>query len=223
MRPHIAHDVTLPDNEDDLLAEWGPWIDRQVGVFHVRYSDLIELDDLRQEACIGFLQAARSWDPAKGCPFKTWALKRMTGQVVDELRHRDPVSRNERTNIERLLAGDETLTDLQVKRAQRANLHTRPPMSLDADNTFEESLADMSPDVLDGLVKADTVQEVLDALSTLRPNERQVVEMYFLEGHSLHSIGLWFGFTESRASKLKTIGLAKLRKVVDSTTCLLAA
>lgn len=223
MGARVAHHVTLPASEEDLLREWDPWITHQSHVLHGRYRSLIDMDDLAQEARIGFLQAARSWDPTKGCPFKTWAMQRIRGQVMDELRRRDPVSRHDRANIERLLADDtEGMPHWQIERARTANLATKPLMSLDGDQTFEESLIDTTPSVLDDLVDADTHAEVADVMAAiLRPKEQDVLRMHFLEGRTLADIGAEFGFTESRACQVKNRALAKLRRAYTASVSLL--
>jgi RNA polymerase sigma factor (sigma-70 family) len=56
----------------------------------------VRYDDVRAAARFGLVQAAASYDPARGVPFATYAQARCRGAVADYLREADPLSRRAR-------------------------------------------------------------------------------------------------------------------------------
>ena len=52
----------------------------------VRIPPFMELDELMQVGMIGLLEAARAFDPTKGIEFESFALSRVRGAILDEVR-----------------------------------------------------------------------------------------------------------------------------------------
>src|SRR5262245_62864839 len=98
LRPHSIRSrrQLAPQDRDRLL-------EANVGLVHhvarqlaTRLSTAAELDELVGAGALGLIQAADSFDPARGLSFSTYAVPRIRGAILDELRKQDHVPRNVR-------------------------------------------------------------------------------------------------------------------------------
>ena len=64
--------------------------------------DGLELDELVSAGTVGLVQALEGFDPERGLAFSTYAMPRIRGAMLDELRSRDWVPRSVRTRGRRL-------------------------------------------------------------------------------------------------------------------------
>jgi RNA polymerase sigma factor (sigma-70 family) len=78
-------------------------LDRYLGLVHhvarqvaARVSDVVEVDDLVSAGTLGLVQALESFDLSRGLAFSTFAMRRIRGSILDELRSRDWVPRSVR-------------------------------------------------------------------------------------------------------------------------------
>ncbi len=79
-------------------------LDRYLGLVHHvarqvagRVSDMVEVDDLVSAGTLGLVQALESFDLSRGLAFSTFAMRRIRGSILDELRSRDWVPRSVRS------------------------------------------------------------------------------------------------------------------------------
>jgi RNA polymerase sigma factor for flagellar operon FliA len=74
-------------------------------------------------------------------------------------------------------------------------------------------LADDDPNISPDSRAQDTmVRRVLhEAVATLPERERTIVQLYYMQSHSLKSIGRALGISESRASQLRHRAIRRLR------------
>src|SRR5690349_13822917 len=84
-----------------------------------RLHDKVDLDELVSAGSIGLMQAAASYEPARGLTFSTYAVPRIRGSMLDELRRHDHMSRGARKKARALSAAREALTR-QLGREPRA-------------------------------------------------------------------------------------------------------
>src|ERR671937_890292 len=61
-----------------------------------RLSTAAELDELVSAGTLGLIQAVESFDKHRGLSFSTYAVPRIRGAILDELRKQDHVPRNVR-------------------------------------------------------------------------------------------------------------------------------
>src|SRR5215510_93496 len=71
-------------------------LDRYLGLVHhvarqvaARVSDMVEVDDLVSAGTLGLVQALEAFDLSRGLAFSTYAMRRIRGSILDELRSRD--------------------------------------------------------------------------------------------------------------------------------------
>src|SRR2546423_1079287 len=75
-----------------------------------RLHDKIDLDELVSAGSIGLMQAAASYEPSRGLTFSTYAVPRIRGSMLDELRPHDHMSRGARRKGRALANAREALT-----------------------------------------------------------------------------------------------------------------
>src|ERR1700687_2328280 len=77
-----------------------------------RVRDAVSLDELVSAGSLGLMQAMQGFDIDRGLAFSTFAMRRIRGAILDELRARDPLSRADRAHVRRL---DHAVAELEQK------------------------------------------------------------------------------------------------------------
>ena len=97
---------------DQLITEYLPYVKRIVHRIAVHLPSTIDIDDLMNVGVIGLIQAVDRYDPSRDNKFMTYAVFRIKGAVLSELRSRDFLSRSNRRKIRDL---ENTCLKLQQK------------------------------------------------------------------------------------------------------------
>jgi RNA polymerase sigma factor for flagellar operon FliA len=84
---------------DQLITEYLPYVKRIVHRIAVHLPSTIDIDDLMNVGVIGLIQAVDRYDPSRDNKFMTYAVFRIKGAVLSELRSRDFLSRSNRRKI----------------------------------------------------------------------------------------------------------------------------
>lgn len=196
-------------------------------------------DDLRSAGLAALVTAARSFDPARGVPFGSYATSRIRGAILDELRSVDWASRSVRRRsreIEeartRLAATMGRLPDnatvaaalgLEVTEVQRSDddVARASVLSLNAGpDGSDGSVADMvvsgepTPEV--AVLIAERLQYLKEAIVELPERLRLVVEGYFLDERPMAELAEELGVTESRISQIRAEALVLLRDALNA-------
>ncbi|MGH7583264.1 MAG: sigma-70 family RNA polymerase sigma factor [Gemmatimonadales bacterium] len=200
-----------------------------------RVRDAVSLDELVSAGSLGLLQAMEGFDIDRGLAFSTFAMRRIRGAILDELRARDPLSRADRAHVRQL---DSAVATLE-QRAGRAPTHGEVAQHLGIDHAtvhrWRERTAHAGAVSLEsepnGRVLADQIGDNGDeavhraleiterrgviqaALEGLPSRERLVVSRSYFEDRPLREIAAELGVTESRVCQLRAQALARLRRV----------
>src|SRR5947209_14502065 len=99
MSPAVTHDVSPSDPVESVTA----LSDQHVGLVHHvarqlarRLHDKVDVNELVSAGALGLMQAAASFEPKRGLTFSTYAVPRIRGAILDELRRHDHMSRGAR-------------------------------------------------------------------------------------------------------------------------------
>jgi RNA polymerase sigma factor for flagellar operon FliA len=194
----------------DLIA-------RQLGR---RVSRSVTLDDLRSFGREGLLQAARSFDPSHGVPFRRWANVRVRGAMMDGLRQWGALPRRLYRELRALEAADHLLAAYDEEDA--ASPATTPEA---ADSRLTAYLAGMAtamavgslaagppeksadgegqePSPEDLLGEAELLAHVKEIVETLPAQERTLVERHYFGGDTLDEAAASLGLSKSWGSRL---------------------
>jgi RNA polymerase sigma factor for flagellar operon FliA len=198
----------------------------------------LDYDDLLSFGVFGLLDAIDRFDVSKGFSFQTFAVPRIRGAVLDELRKYDWISRTGREKLQRLgkametvlqdrgALSDQALMDVmgmdEKEYKETLELSSRSyivsldeVLSLeDGDVTREGIIPDEGESAADLLEDEDETVRVAGALKKLPEREMQVISLYYYEGLTLKEIGKVLGVTESRVSQIHGKALASLRGIL---------
>ena len=213
-------------------------------VYHVarrmghKGSGEIEFEELVSAGTMGLMDAIEKFEPERGLAFSTFAVPRIRGAILDELRRLDSVSRTVRRkqrdvdNAREELTGrhgraptdeelaDELDVDLDTLWRWRREMERAVQVSLDTPAGDEDSGQGTLVDVLIDDA-GSTPEEILDAreevevlqreIAALDEQERTVLGLYYYEELKLREIAEVLDLTVSRISQIRTKAIKTLR------------
>jgi RNA polymerase sigma factor FliA len=233
---------------DRLILTYAPLVKYVAGRLGSGLPAHVDDDDLISYGLLGLIGAIERYDPDRDVKFETYAIARIKGSIIDELRAMDWVPRSVRArarDIERAIA------ELERK------LHRAPTDEEIADKVgittaeLEDSLTDISrssigaldelwtvntggggdqialidtiedtdaPDPQGSLSETEMKEAIGEAIARLPEREKLVVTLYYYEELTLREIGEVLGVTESRVSQLHTKAVLRLKARLSGST-----
>jgi RNA polymerase sigma factor FliA len=222
-------------DKDQLLTEHMPLVKRLAHHMKAKLPPSVEVDDLVQAGMIGLLDAITRYEETHGAQFETYAVLRIRGAMLDELRNSDWLPRSMRQNMRKIEMAMSTLqqrlghppSESEVAKLLKLSLADYQDMLSDGgghqllyyedfhDNDGNDSFLDRyavdDADPLRSLLDGDFRQAVIDAIEALPPREKILMGLYYEEELNLKEIGAVMGVSESRVSQLHTQAVARLR------------
>ncbi len=217
------------DSEALVMAHLG-MVKRVALHLKVRIPPFMELDELIQVGMIGLLEAARAFKPAKGIEFESFALSRVRGAILDEVRQlsylpRSAVAFNKSENMAtNALASelgraptqselaDHMGDDLEEFQKKRGNAKRFETFSMEIMTDEVLGIADDRSRQPDAIVEhQDFMRAVTEAIAELPERDQLLMSLYYVEELNLKEIGETLGVSESRISQLLTAIVKKLR------------
>jgi RNA polymerase sigma factor FliA len=224
---------------DRLILTYAPLVKYVAGRLGSSLPAHVDEGDLVSYGLLGLIGAIERYDPDRDIKFETYAIARIRGAIIDELRALDWVPRSVRSRarqIERAIGEleaklgraptdeeiaakvgvtvdelDNSLTD--ISRSSIAALDELWSVSGDGDQV---SLLDTLEDdnvsqPAEVLDETETREALADAIARLPEREKLVVTLYYYEELTLREIGEVLGVTESRVSQLHTKAILRLK------------
>ncbi len=223
-------------DKNDLLTEHMPLVKRLAHHMKAKLPPSVEVDDLVQAGMIGLLDAISRYEENHGAQFETYAVLRIRGAMLDELRSSDWLPRSMRQNMRKIEAAMSALqqklghapTESEVAKSLKLSLADYQDMLSDGgghqlvyyedfhdseggNDSFLDRYAVDDADPLRSLMDGDFRQAVVDAIDALPPREKILMGLYYEEELNLKEIGAVMGVSESRVSQLHTQAVARLR------------
>jgi len=196
----------------------------------------VSRDDLLSCAHVALVEVARRFDPSAGASFATYALARLQGAVLDELRSGDWASRSVRAAARRTDAAADALTislgrpptreelaaSLGVPRTEldslRVDVHRAVMVSIDAETGTDGNSLDL-PDTGESperaLLRTERARYLHEAIRALPDRLDEVVERNFFGDESLTDIAEDLGVTLSRVSQMRARALTLLHAAMS--------
>jgi RNA polymerase sigma factor for flagellar operon FliA len=223
-----------------LVVAYSPLVKYVAGRMGSGLPAHVEESDLISYGLGGLINAIDKFDLSREVKFETYAITRIRGAIIDELRTLDWVPRSvrararefERVNmkleakLQRAPTDDEMATELQITvqdfQDQLVQISNSTIVALDelwnvSDSSGDQvSLLDTLPDTSapDPQAQVDESElrdRIADAIAALPEREKLVVALYYYENLTLREIGEVLGVTESRVSQLHTKAVLRLR------------
>jgi RNA polymerase sigma factor FliA len=205
----------------------------------------VDQADLVSYGIFGLIDAIDKFDLQRGYKFETYAIARIKGAILDELRSIDWVPRSVRAKARALekayaklegslhrtpndaeLADELGVSDEQLQstlgQISFVGLVALDEMlSVGGERGESMSLGDTIADPGEGPVAAYEVEEMrhilADAINRMPERERLVLTLYYYEGLTLAEIGDVLGVTESRVCQIHTKAVLQLRSRVAAS------
>ena len=223
---------------DQLIVHYSPLVKYVAGRVATGLPQNVDQADLVSYGIFGLIDAIEKFDLERGFKFETYAIARIKGNILDELRSIDWVPRSvrakarsiekaysklestlHRTPTDAELAEELDVTDEQLQtmlgQISFTGLVALDEMLSGGDRGDSMTLGDTVPDTGVGPVAAYEVEEMrqilADAINRLPEREKTVLTLYYYEGLTLAEIGSILGVTESRVCQIHTKSVIQLR------------
>jgi RNA polymerase sigma factor for flagellar operon FliA len=223
-----------------LVVAYSPLVKYVAGRMSSGLPAHVDEADLISYGLTGLINAIERFDLAREIKFETYAITRIRGSIIDELRTLDWVPRSVRTRareieranqklemkLQRAPSDDEMASELEmsVQDFQDALVQISHSTIIALDelwNTNDQngdqvSLLDTLPDHTTPSPEAVVDQgelrdRIAGAIAALPEREKLVIALYYYENLTLREIGEVLGVTESRVSQLHTKAVLRLR------------
>lgn len=201
----------------------------------------IEYEDLVSYGTMGLIDAANKYEDDRNCKFSTYASMKIKAFIIDEIRRRSPISRNDVSNINKYnyavkelqnnLMKEPTEVEIskflkisvnEVSKIER-NIHIMTTTSLDTiifqgnkDITLSDTIkADEAylPDKV--LEDAESIEILSKAIDMLKEKDKLILSLYYYEEFTLKEIGRVLEVSESRVCQLHSRAIMNLKSIMN--------
>ncbi|HET7311602.1 MAG TPA: RNA polymerase sigma factor WhiG [Mycobacteriales bacterium] len=228
-----------------LILHYSPLVKYVAGRVGVGLPPNIEQADLVSYGIFGLIDAIEKFDISRAIKFETYAISRIKGAIIDELRAIDWIPRSVRYKAREVEKAYAALEGRLHRTPTEAEVAAELGISLDDLHTIFSQVSFVNVIALDELLNVggergdkmslvDTLEDtkaedpvaafeteetkylLARAINTLPEREKIVVTLYYYEGLTLAEIGQVLGVTESRICQMHTKAVLQLRgKLAD--------
>ncbi len=227
------------ETRDRLIVHYAPLVKFVASRLAAGLPQNVEQGDLVSYGIFGLIDAIDRFDPERGNKFETYAMQRIKGAILDELRSYDWVPRSVRAkarSIEKAITKLETengrtptepelaeelgieISQLQTMLSQISGvglIALDEMLSGAGDRSESVALIDTIADSSDGpvsLFESKEMKQLLaSAINGMGEREKLVLVLYYFEHFTLAEIGKVIGVTESRVCQIHTKAVMQLR------------
>ncbi len=225
---------------DFLISKYLPLIKFVAGRMTLTPPPGLDYEDILSFGVFGLIDAVDRFDPSKGFVFQTFAIPRIRGAILDELRKCDWYSRTGREKVQKLNKAMEKILQNEGKfddnlirsemgvsteeyyeiqelasRGYITSLDDPTPLD-DGEVSLESTIADEHENAADRMVYESDLQEVSEALKSLPDREQKMLTLYYYNGLTLKEIGKVLGVSESRVSQIHGKALSMLKATLKN-------
>ncbi len=210
-----------------------PMVQRVARKLMRRLPQHIEVGDLVSAGVVGLMEAMQRYDPSRATVFVRYAEFRVRGAMLDELRRRDLMARDARSEAKMIEQASETLRNnygrvpeeeqlahylgiaVTVLRDRLLRLAPVQVMSLeDYDGADPKALTLGAFEIVSN---EEEKMQVVQAIGLLPKREQQILHLYYREELTLKEIGTILGVSESRVSQMMTKATLQIRGMVRAS------
>ena len=238
-------DTGEAEARERLILHYAPLVKYVASRVATGLPTSVEQADLVSYGMFGLIDALEKFDLGRSIKFETYAIPRIKGAIIDELRAMDWVPRSIRFKAREIekanarLEGDLKRAPTEAEISQHMGISVGElhdvvnqisfvsVMALDevlsvGDDRGEkisllDTLADPSLDPTTSLEGQETRGLLTGAINSLSEREKIVVTLYYFEGLTLAEIGEILGVTESRVCQIHTKAVGQLRTNLSET------
>ena len=227
-------------DRDRLILTYAPLVKYVAGRLGSGLPAHVDEGDLVSYGLLGLIGAIERYDPEREIKFETYAIVRIKGAIIDELRALDWVPRSVRSRAREI---ERAIAELEAKLGRAPTDEEIAKKLGITEEELEESLGEIARSSIaaldelwtvsgsggDQVALIDTIEDesapdpqgtlsvteqkeaLADAIARLPEREKLVITLYYYEELTLREIGEVLGVTESRVSQLHTKAVLRLR------------
>lgn len=223
-------------DQNNLLTEFAPLVKKMAYQIRAKLPPNVEVGDLVQAGMIGLLDAMSRYEQTLGAQFQTYAVQRIRGAMLDELRSSDWLPRSIRKNMRKI---ETAITEAQQKLGRvptESEVAAQMKLSLadyqdllsdsgghqlvyyedfqdgeGGEHFLDRFCTDSSADPLQALMNTDFREAVIEAIYALPDREQVLMSLYYEQEMNLKEIGAIMNVSESRVCQLHSQAVARLR------------
>ena len=223
-----------PKAKEALILKYIHLVRYVIGKISISLPPSLEADDLIGAGILGLINAIEAYDPSYHTKLSTYAVPKIKGAILDELRVMDWVPRSVRSkarNLENTLtqlghrlgrspSAREVATELHMQEEEyQSLLDELGPISMlplaypITEEGGQRHLNDVPENVnpMAEIEREEARKIVAEAIESLPEREKLVIALYYYEDLTLKEIGRVMGVSESRVSQIHTEAILKLR------------
>ncbi len=219
-----------------MLTQHAPLVKRLAHQMKAKLPPSVEVDDLIQAGMIGLLDAVNRYEETHGAQFETYAVQRIRGAMLDELRSSDWLPRSMRQNMRKIEVAMSALQQRLGRAPNESEVAKQLKLSLveyqellgeggghqlvyyedfhdgeGNEHFLDRYCTDGSDDPLQSLMNTGFRAAVIDAINALPEREKNLMGLYYEQEMNLKEIGAVMGVSESRVCQLHSQAVARLR------------
>ncbi|MBC7502943.1 MAG: RNA polymerase sigma factor FliA [Herminiimonas sp.] len=223
-------------DKNHLLTEHAPLVKKLAHQMKAKLPPSVEVDDLIQAGMIGLLDAIKRYEENHGAQFETYAVQRIRGAMLDELRSTDWMPRSMRQNMRKVEVAMNSLqqrlgrapNESEVAQQLKLSLAEYQDMLTDGgghqlvyyedfhdgdgnEHFLDRYCTDDVSDPLQSLMNTGFRSAVIDAINALPEREKILMGLYYEQEMNLKEIGAVMGVSESRVCQLHSQAIARMR------------
>lgn len=229
----------MPSSEDSLVGQYAPLVRRQALQLVARLPASVELDDLMQAGMMGLLDAIRRYQQQANAQFETYAVTRIRGAMLDELRSQDWLPRSARSKARSIEEAIHNLNQRLMRPATEAEIADEMGLDLSAYQSLLEDARGvqvlMYEDLMryrEGAAHSSAMDEIADhegnnplsflvnqhlrealveAIRNLPEREQLLLSLQFEQDLNQKEIAVVMEVSEGRVSQLRSQAIARIR------------
>ena len=236
------HQTKSEQIREKLVLQYIPLVKYVVGRMFSHLPSHVSREEIISAGALGLIAAVGRYEPDRQVKFETYAIPRIRGAIIDELRSYDMLPRSARLKMKKLQRAIQNLENKYKRSPTDDEIASNLGMSIES---YYDLLKELSPirffsltDLLnsdgewrihkealshwielENPEKPTETQEMrsalLSAIQSLLRNERLLIALYYYEDMTMKEIGVVLKVSESRVSQIHTQALLKLRNNVE--------
>jgi len=228
--------VSGKSDKNRLLEDHAPLVKKLAHQMKAKLPPSVEVDDLIQAGMIGLLDAVNRYEETHGAQFETYAVQRIRGSMLDELRSSDWLPRSIRQNMRKIEVAMNKLQQKLGRAPKETEIAKELKISLEEyqemlnegsghqlvyyedfhekdenEHFLDRYCVDESGDPLKALMNGGFREAVIGAIEALPDREKILMGLYYEQEMNLKEIGAVMGVSESRVCQLHGQAIARMR------------
>jgi RNA polymerase sigma factor for flagellar operon FliA len=219
---------------EQRINDYAPLVRRMAHHLAAKLPSSVQIDDIIQAGLIGLMDAANRFEAAQGNQFETYAVQRIRGAMLDELRQNDWLPRSMRKSLRQIESAVHKLEQRfgrppsETELAQEMNLSLPDYQSMlqdargyqlihfgdfagDDDDYLERNVPDNRADPLERLHDDKFRAALVKAIEALPEREKLLMGLYYEQDMNFREIAAVMDVSESRVCQLHSQAVARLR------------